>query len=98
MDWQTVLTALFGSGAATTLVVIASVRWAKDRATNYLDTSAVEVIKAHHTKKIEELRSELTARMELLKGNIAAEVEFRKFELPAYKELWAALGGRRSPG
>jgi hypothetical protein len=98
MDWQTVLTALFGSGAATTLVIVASVKWAKDRATNYLDTSVVEAIKTDHTKKIEELKSELTAKMELLKGNIAAEVEYRKFELPAYKELWAALAGVKLAG
>lgn len=94
----TLLTAIIGSASATALVGFISLHWLKNRATRYIDTVVVEGIKAHHTRKIEELKTELSQKTELVKGNITAEIEFRKFQLPVYKELWAALAGVKIAG
>jgi hypothetical protein len=98
MDIQTLLAAIVGSASATALVGFVSLQWLKNRATTYIDTVVVEGIKSHHAKQIEELKTELLQKTELVRGNITAEIEFRKFQLPVYKELWAALAGVKIAG
>jgi hypothetical protein len=91
MDWHSLLTTIFGSGAASVIVIAAFAKWGKDRATNYFDKRVVASIEAHHSRELEKLKNHFTTDLEHQKGNIAGAVELRKFEMPVYNALWLAL-------